>query len=144
TYGHCDRRQNERKSDWMYRKVAEQGEFQSLLAELGWSEPPTIKLFDNQARSDGDHDIRAALVCLLTAGFANSGSAVVVGDPMHGWFWLPPQKFWKEWAWVALGQQLGKLKGRKFPTVDMWSGPVFRSDPLAFTGEFERRLLGFG
>lgn len=73
-----DRIENERKSDWMYRKIAERDTFKVLLADLGWTEASTIDQFQDQARSDGDHDIRAALVCLLTAGFAALGSAVIV------------------------------------------------------------------
>ena len=62
----------------MYRKIAERDTFKVLLADLGWTEASTIDQFQDQARSDGDHDIRAALVCLLTAGFAALGSAVIV------------------------------------------------------------------
>jgi hypothetical protein len=120
TYERCDRSHNERKSDWMYRKAAEQGTFAGLLAELGWLDARTEKQFRVQAGPDGDHDLRAALICLLTAGFAANGSAVVVGDQAHGWFWLPPAKFWQPWAWMALSQQLQKLRNDKFPMVDIW------------------------
>jgi hypothetical protein len=124
-YEDCDRGCNEPKSDWMYRKVAEGGILADLLTELGWDESETISRFSDQAGRRGDHDIRAALVCLLTAGFAASGDAVIVGDPSHGWFWLPPKKFWKRWAWCALDQQLEKLKCQKFPAITVWTGPVF-------------------
>jgi hypothetical protein len=116
---------SERKSDWMYRKVAERGIFRKLLIQLGWTEPGTITQFHDQAGLDGNHDVRAALICLLTAGFAASGNAVVIGDPTHGWFWLPPKRFWEEWAWTALRQQLHKLKSGKFPMVDVWKGQFF-------------------
>jgi hypothetical protein len=59
-YEYCDRRPQERKSDWMYRKAAERGTFARLLAELGWSDARTKKQFLYQAGHDGDHDIRAA------------------------------------------------------------------------------------
>jgi hypothetical protein len=126
-YEHCDRRPNEHKSDWMYRKAAAQGTLTGLLADLGWVEAGTKKHFLDQAGRHGDHDLRAALICLLTAGFAAHGNAVVVGDPMHGWFWLPPTKFWQEWATTALGRQLRKLKRQKFPMVDVWTKNFFAS-----------------
>lgn len=120
TYDRCDRPPNEHKSDWMYRKAAEQGILASLLAELGWSEARTKEQFLDQAGPDGDHDVRAALVCLLTAAFAALGTATVVGDPFHGWFWLAPKKFWQQWASDALGQQIRKLKKRNFPMINVW------------------------
>ena len=113
----------------MYRKIAERDTFKVLLADLGWTEASTIDQFQDQARSDGDHDIRAALVCLLTAGFAALGSAVIVGDRSHGWFWLPPKRFWEPWAWTALHRQIHKLKSQRFPAVDVWQGPVLDMRP---------------
>jgi hypothetical protein len=53
TYERCDRRNNERKSDWMHRKAAEQGTFAGLLAELGWVDARTEKQFRVQASPDG-------------------------------------------------------------------------------------------
>jgi hypothetical protein len=55
-----DHIENERKSDWMYRKIAERDTFKVLLADLGWTEASTIDQFQDQARSDGDHDIRGS------------------------------------------------------------------------------------
>jgi hypothetical protein len=109
----------------MYRYVAEQGALADLLAELDWLDARTSKQFFDQARQDGDHDVRAALVCLLTVGFAVRGNAVVVGDPARGWFWLPPRKFWQPWALTALRRQIEKLKSRKFPMVDVWTKEFF-------------------
>jgi hypothetical protein len=63
---------------------------------------------------------------LLTAGFAALGKAMVVGDPAHGWFWFPPKEIWKSWALQALDQQVSKLKARKFPTITLWIGRLFR------------------
>ena len=93
----------------MYRKVTEQGTMRALLKKLGWIEHDTINLFEEQAGGNGNHEKRAALVCLMTAGFAASSSAVVVGSTAHGWFWLPPLKCWQPWAKAALENQLKKL-----------------------------------
>jgi hypothetical protein len=124
-YEDCDRGPQELKSDWMYRKAAERGILAQLLADLGWTDAQTQKLFLDQATRNGDHDIRAALICLLTAGFAAIEAAAVVGDPMHGWFWLPPMKFWQPWASKALRRQIQKLRSRKFPMVDLWTKAFF-------------------
>ncbi len=45
---------SERKSDWMYRKVAERGIFRKLLIQLRWTEPGTITQFHDQAGLDGN------------------------------------------------------------------------------------------
>jgi hypothetical protein len=124
-YEQCDRRPHEHKSDWMFRKAVERGILADLLAELGWSDARTSAQFLNQAGPDGDHDIRAALVCLLTAGFAALETAVVVGDANHGWFWLAPTKFWQQWASIALGRQIQKLKKGKFPSINVWTKEFF-------------------
>jgi hypothetical protein len=114
-------RKREKKSDWMYRKVTEQGTLRAPLNKLGWIEHDTINLFEEQAGRNGDHEKRAALVCLMTAGFAASSSAAVVRSTAHGWFWLPPLKCWQPWAKAALENQLKKL-----PAVVRWSGRIFR------------------
>ncbi len=125
TYKQSDRRKNERKSDWMFRKAAEQGTLTALLSKLGWTDRDTARMFAEQAGPCGDHDIRAALVCLMTAGFAASADATVVGSPAHGWFWLPPLGCWQKWACSALKSQTQRLavKGR---AVIQWPGPIFR------------------
>jgi len=51
-----------------------------------------------RCEAETDHDIRAALVCLLTAAFAATGDGVVVGREVDGYFFLPPTNFWEEWA----------------------------------------------
>lgn len=124
-YEHCDRFQKERKSDWMYRKVAEQDVFAALLGELGWTEAGTTKQLLDQAGPNGDHDLRAAFICLLTAGFAAHGTATVVGGPMHGWFWLPPIKLWQPGASTALSRQIQKLRSQRFPDGRCVDGGVF-------------------
>jgi hypothetical protein len=41
-------------------------------------------------RSETDHELRAALICLLTAALAHEGTAAIIGEAEGGWFWLPP------------------------------------------------------
>jgi hypothetical protein len=123
-----DRR--EAKSDWLYRAVAEEDLLLKLLLELDWADGKTADLFVKQAGKDGHHDVRAALVCLLTAGFAASNKATVVGDKACGWFWLPPLGFWNEWAREALESQIRKLRAGKFPTITQWTTSVLLQAPV--------------
>jgi hypothetical protein len=66
--------------------------------------PPTVAAAQlptdiaTRCETEKDHDVRAALVCLLTAAFAAIGSAVTVGGAIDGYFFLPPADLWEEWA----------------------------------------------
>ena len=39
---------------------------------------------------EADHELRAALICLLTAALAEKGTAAIICETEGGWFWLPP------------------------------------------------------
>jgi hypothetical protein len=105
-----------KRSDWLYEQVAAAGLFEKLIERLGWRQESTLpKFVDNR-----DHDERAALICLLTAGFAYQGGATVVGDQLGGWFWLPPLDLWDEWATRGLTDALPKATRRGFPDVAVW------------------------
>jgi hypothetical protein len=99
------------KSDWLYTAACAAGVINRLLSHLGWTEEATFA-------EEVDHDKRAALVCLLTAGFAWAGSAAIFGDEEGGWFWLPPHELWSDWAKIALDNNIGhfRKKGR-YPEV---------------------------
>jgi hypothetical protein len=56
----------------------------------------------HKARSEANHEQRAALICLLTAGLAAQGVATIVGQDTGGWFWLPPLSLWQPWARAGL------------------------------------------
>jgi len=49
-------------------------------------------------RSETDHELRAALICLLTAVLAAQGTATIIGEAEGGWFSLPPSSLWQPWA----------------------------------------------
>src|ERR1700680_2839025 len=53
-------------------------------------------------RSETDHELRAALICLLTAALAVKGTAAIIGEAEGGWFWLPPWSSWQPWATEGL------------------------------------------
>lgn len=80
--------------DWLYERVVGSERVKSTLSQA-------MHLPDevwNQLSGQTDHELRAALVCLLTAAFAAQGSAERVGDGEGGWFWLPPLCLWQDWA----------------------------------------------
>lgn len=101
------------KSDLLYHAAVEQDVFARLLDHLGWAESSTA----SRLAGEGHHDNRAALVCLLTAGFAWAGTATVVGDDAGGWFWLPPLELWADWARLALRENLARARERGHPGV---------------------------
>ncbi len=68
--------------------------------------------------AERDHDVRAAFVCLLTAGFADSGSVTVVGDYLGGWFWLPPLRLWADWSKAEVAATLAEAKKRGYPEAE--------------------------
>jgi predicted nuclease with RNAse H fold len=108
------------KSDWLFETAAELGIFGKLLSKLDLASARIRNKFENA----GDHDERAALVCLLTAMFAQSGDAVVVGDTEGGWFWLPPMALWAPWASAALETALGPSLKKRFPMTGHWKRGV--------------------
>jgi hypothetical protein len=64
--------------------------------------------------SERDHELRAALICLLTAALAARGTAAIIGDLTGGWFWLPPWSVWQPWAKQGFSSGVRKmaLKGQ--------------------------------
>jgi predicted nuclease with RNAse H fold len=109
------------KSDWLYEQVAGAGLFRNLLSNIGQASPAIPRRFE-QAQH---HDERAALICLLTAMFAQSGNAIVVGDNKGGWFWLPPMTLWAPWASAALKTALGPSPKNRFPLTGHWKRDLF-------------------
>jgi predicted nuclease with RNAse H fold len=81
------------KFDWLYARWIERGLFRRAVAAAQLPEEIAAR-----CEAETDHDIRAALVCLLTAAFAASGTAVAVGQEVDGYFFLPPARLWAKWA----------------------------------------------
>jgi hypothetical protein len=101
------------KSDRLYEACLAGGAFARLVQELAW---PLLETLDLLA-GERDHDIRAAYVCLFTAGFAHAGTATVVGDHLGGWFWLPPMGLWAKWARDAVVQTAAAARRRGYPDL---------------------------
>jgi hypothetical protein len=83
-----------RRFDWLYERMVTTGRLESLLSQ-------NLDLPDvvwQSLRSETDHELRAALICLLTAALADKGTAAIIGEAQGGWFWLPPWFLWQQWA----------------------------------------------
>ena len=61
--------------------------------------------FASRCESNPDHEERAALVCLATAACVASGRYTAVGEPVGGYFFLPPWSTWADWARTELNVQ---------------------------------------
>jgi hypothetical protein len=68
----------------------------------------------DRCRSATQRDQRAALVCLLTAAAVAVGRYTAVGDPVGGYFFLPPWSRWANWA------QDGVERLRRELEVEVW------------------------
>lgn len=96
--------------DWLYERIVTAGRLECSLA-------PLLELPANawrRLREETDHELRSALICLLTAALAARKIATVVGRDSEGWFWLPPRVLWEPWAAEGLDGAIHKmaLKGR--------------------------------
>ena len=83
--------------DWLYDEALSAGRLESKHLKLDLSDEVWRRL-----RKEKNHELRAALICLLTAAFAAKGTATLIGEPTGGWFWLPPCSLWGPWAKRAL------------------------------------------
>lgn len=81
------------KFDWLYDRWIDRGLFRQVVTAAQLPEEIAIR-----CEAEPDHDVRAALVCLLTAAFAANGTSVVVGQELDGYFFLPPAHLWAQWA----------------------------------------------
>jgi predicted nuclease with RNAse H fold len=80
------------KFDWLYNCWIKHKLFRPVVAAAGL--PDEIA---DRCEAESNHDIHAALVCLLTAAFAANGTCTVVGQETDGFF-LPPIQLWAPWA----------------------------------------------
>jgi hypothetical protein len=100
--------------DWLYEKALATGSLQRAI--LGFTDMPD-EIRQHLGR-ESDHELRAALICLLTAVFVAAGISAVVGDGAGGWFWLPPLNLWQEWAKSGLQRAAGLMASKGQPLED--------------------------
>jgi hypothetical protein len=101
-----------RRFDWLYDQMVKSRRLESLLSR-------NLDLPDvvwNRLQSETNHELRAALICLLTAALAAKGTAAIIGEAEGGWFWLPPWSLWEAWASEGL-ESAEKRIAFKFTSV---------------------------
>jgi len=94
-----------RRFDWLYERIVTTGRLESVLSK-------DLDLPDEvwqRLRSERNHELRAALICLLTAALAAKGTAAIIGQADGGWFWLPPKSLWQPWAKQGLESAAKKM-----------------------------------
>jgi predicted RNase H-like nuclease len=87
------------KFDWLYNRWIARRLFAGIVTAAGL--PNKIA---ERCDNEKDHDIRAALVCLLTAGLVSTGNYEAIGDETGGYFFLPPVDLWMPWARIEIEQ----------------------------------------
>ena len=67
---------------------------------------------------EANHELRAALICLLTAALAAKGTAAIIGQSDGGWFWLPPWSLWQPWATEGLESASKRMASKVTSVLD--------------------------
>jgi len=102
------------KFDWLYTKLLEGNGHQVLRDSIEWEQ----RGFWEPVGANLQHDERAALICALTAIFVLRGKYVAVGEPVSGYFFLPPWVLWARWAKHGLDANRGNAGA--MPSVEVW------------------------
>jgi hypothetical protein len=124
-----------RKFDWLYSCWCEHAHFRELLELL---EAPELLPLSDRCAANSNHDERAALVCLLTAACVARGRYCAIGDPIGGYFFLPPWARWQDWAKQEVLRQRRErpgafelwLDGRLMPSEDGEFGKPEAGSPV--------------
>lgn len=124
-----------RRFDWLYDQVAKSGRVEELLDHFFGLPPP---LWEG-IRGETNHEKRAAWICLLTAALAERGVEHMVGDPVGGWFCLPPLTLWEPWARGGLDRIWG-CSGRDRRVLHV-SARAARAPSFSMTAYFAPRQL---
>ena len=101
-----------RRFDWLYDQTVTTGSLESLLSR-------NLDLPDvvwNRLRSETNHELRAALICLLTAALAEKGTAAIIGETEGGWVLATAVVIVGAWAKEGL-ESAEKRMALKFTSV---------------------------
>lgn len=90
------------KFDWLYDHA-----YEKIMFLRGYMKLPEAVF--KRIVSEKDHEMRAALICLLTAALEDAGTAIKAGNDHGGWFWLPPIELWEKWALNAALHNLNEM-----------------------------------
>jgi hypothetical protein len=101
-YDEMPRLRRGHKFDWLYGEWCRTGSFRLLFEMLASVLPDS---FAAQCENNYDHEERAALVCLATAASVAAGRYTAVGEPIGGYFFLPPWPLWAKWSRLELDKQ---------------------------------------
>jgi hypothetical protein len=103
-----------RRFDWLYEQLVTTGRLESVLSKkLDMPDEFWLRL-----RSEKDHELRASLICLLTAAIAAQGTAAIIGEAAGGWFWLPPWPLWQPWATQGLESAAKRMALKTSPVMN--------------------------
>ena len=72
-------------------------------------------VFFKKCNDCSDHEERAALICLLTAGGVANSKYTAVGNKNTGYFFLPSLNLWADWARQELFKQMGRVE-----PIEIW------------------------
>jgi len=105
-----------RRFDWLYAQMVTTGRLESLLSEN--LDLPEIVW--QSLRSETDHELRAALICLLTVGRSTGRErhGAIIGEVEGGWFWLPPWSLWEPWARNGLETASKRMESKLTSVLD--------------------------
>lgn len=104
------------KFDWLYEKFIASAAFPSLQAILNGA-PAALWA---AVVANGQHDERAALICLLTALCVSHQKYVAFGDTTGGYFFMPPWELWHSWAKTAFRANVNRAQLALGAPVDIW------------------------
>ena len=87
----------------LHQACTSQGLWKALESATRWND---AALWRSIATHEG-HDERSALICLVAATCVCSGTYVALGDPVGGYFFLPPWPLWQRWSRNGLDRLRG-------------------------------------
>jgi hypothetical protein len=100
------------KFEWLYNECCKQNIFDSVIDSIGRAALLSVLQY---IKTNQNHDQKAALVCILTAGAVAAGRYTAVGDPEGGYFFLPPWEMWAHWAREEVETQRCRMD-----SVEVW------------------------
>lgn len=105
TYAIMPKFKRGKKFDWLYDQWVRLRRVKKLAglntAEQIW--------FQDQFDKTDDHELRAGIICVLTALLTARGQFTAVGDDTGGWFFLPAFQNWSGWAQRAVMENIGHI-----------------------------------
>lgn len=94
TYAIMPKFKRGKKFDWLY----DQWIRLQLVRKLAGLNAAEQIWFQEQFDKTDDHELRAGIICVLTALLTARGQFTAVGDDVGGWFFLPDLHNWAGWT----------------------------------------------